>query len=299
MGFDIFLSYSRTDQSVADAFFKAASKSGLTVWYDQLVPGGHDWREAIVRALSQSNALVILFSETSNSSTQLIKELAVADNLGKAVIPVLIENTEPKGAYLYEMASRNWIRLYPDPGRKMDDLVAVIAKQVQLPKTSAGLAPAMQPQLTLASGSSPAARASDEPYWLPVKAYDGLFLALLTLIAVLHASGAKLREGGMQLLGFSLILILLYMFVMAVRNARLNRGILSVKSFASYVIIGCLTLPFAVLPDRIAGAQDANATLVLGFVIIAVCAGVVANVLQVILRPIFQRLRFRKRIATI
>jgi hypothetical protein len=32
MGFDIFLSYSRVDQAVADEFFKAASKRGLTLW---------------------------------------------------------------------------------------------------------------------------------------------------------------------------------------------------------------------------------------------------------------------------
>ena len=68
----------------------------MTLWYDQLLQGGEDWRDGIVKALSQSKVLVILFSDASNSSIQLIKELAVADSVGKTVIPVLIENTEPR-----------------------------------------------------------------------------------------------------------------------------------------------------------------------------------------------------------
>ncbi len=186
MGFDIFLSYSRVDQAVADEFFKAASKRGLTLWYDQLLQGGEDWRDGIVKALSQSKVLVILFSDASNSSIQLIKELAVADSVGKTVIPVLIENTEPKGAYLYELAARNWIRLYPNPIHKMDELVSTIEVHLkELTGTQGG-------QATV-NPAPPARRAESSAVasvaWIPFKTYDALFLLLLAVNALCHASG--------------------------------------------------------------------------------------------------------------
>ncbi len=287
MGFDIFLSYSRADQAVADAFFQAASKRGLSLWYDQLLQGGEDWREGIVHALSSSKALVILFSETSNSSVQLIKELAVADSIGKPVIPVLIEKTEPRGAYLYEMAARNWIRLYPDPLRKMDTLIPAIESQLQIGGAAAS---SPSPRATPVPVAPPAE--PDAPGWLPVKRYDAIFLAILAADAVAHTGGFHAGAG------VNIILILAYMIVLAVRNARLNRGVFSHKSFLSYVAAGLLIIPFALLPDKLAGATDANASVAFGVILLSIVAGIFANILQVILRPIFQRARFRARVAS-
>src|SRR4029450_9752028 len=111
----IVLSYSRRDEVVADAVVNTAAARNLSIWYDKLIPAGRDWRDSIVEAIEKCDALVILFSRESNNSRQLIKELPIADRFGKLVIPVLIEATEPRGAYLYEMASRNWINLHPHP----------------------------------------------------------------------------------------------------------------------------------------------------------------------------------------
>jgi hypothetical protein len=99
------------------------------VWFDEDIDGGDDWRERIVAALSTAKALVILFSEHSNASTQLIKELAVADSIRKLVIPVLVSDCQPSGAYLYELASRNWMRTHPDPETRLDSLIASLIKQ--------------------------------------------------------------------------------------------------------------------------------------------------------------------------
>ena len=39
------------------------------------------------------------------------------------MVPILIENTQPKGAYLYELADRNWIQAWPDPTARIEELV--------------------------------------------------------------------------------------------------------------------------------------------------------------------------------
>ncbi len=122
MDYDIFLSYRRVDQELARALVTALEARGVGVWWDQKIEGGVDWRDAIVENLISSDMLVILFSEECNNSKQLKKELALADDMDKDVIPVLIEDTKPKGHFLYEMAARNWIQIHPNPENKINEL---------------------------------------------------------------------------------------------------------------------------------------------------------------------------------
>ncbi|RYD91569.1 MAG: hypothetical protein EOP61_27330 [Sphingomonadales bacterium] len=62
----------------------------------------------------------------------------MADQLAKPVVPILIENTQPRGAYLYELADRNWIQVFPDPMARMDELVEHLATLAG--KSAGGLA---------------------------------------------------------------------------------------------------------------------------------------------------------------
>ena len=95
-GPDIFLSYRRTDKEFVGRLVAVLEGLGPSVWWDDEIGGGEDWRDAIIENLASSRCLVIVFSEACNSSKQLRKELAVADHLDKEVIPVLIEQTEPR-----------------------------------------------------------------------------------------------------------------------------------------------------------------------------------------------------------
>jgi len=122
MSFDIFLSYRRSDQEIAKLLVEELTSQGVNVWWDQHIEGGEDWRDAIVEGLTDSKVLVILFSEECNASKQLRKELAIADTLDKDIVPVLIEDTKPKGHFLYELAARNWVQVFPNPEKKISEL---------------------------------------------------------------------------------------------------------------------------------------------------------------------------------
>jgi len=135
MAYDIFISYRRTDQSMARALVFALESRGITVWWDQKIEGGEDWRDTIVEGLTHAKALVILFSESCNDSKQLKKELAVADMLDKNVVPVLIEDTKPKGHFLYELAALNWLQIFPDAERKVDGLANRLIDELELEAT--------------------------------------------------------------------------------------------------------------------------------------------------------------------
>jgi hypothetical protein len=138
MKYDIFVSYCRSDRELVAAVVQRLEARGVGVWYDADIEGGADWRETIVEALTHSDMLAIFFSEDCNNSRQLKKELAVADSLGKPVVPILIENTQPRGAYLYELADRNWIQAWPEPMDRIDELVEHLATLAG--KSAGGLA---------------------------------------------------------------------------------------------------------------------------------------------------------------
>lgn len=146
MQYDIFISYRRSDQPVARALVAELEKRGVKVWWDQIIEGGEDWRDAIVQGLQSSTCLVILFSEECNDSKQLKKELAIADTLNKLVIPVLIEDTQPRGHYLYELAALNWIQVFPNPHSRAGDLAERLARELGLEQQPAPV-PAPAPEM--------------------------------------------------------------------------------------------------------------------------------------------------------
>ena len=157
MKYDIFISYRRSDRELVAHIVRKLEDRGASVWYDAEIEGGADWREIIVDALSSSDMLVIFFSEACNQSRQLKKELAVADNMEKPVVPILIEDTKPKGAYLYELADRNWLQAYPDPMSHAKDIVDhLIALAEKSPGGLEGIASSRPPSELMAEKSAPA-----------------------------------------------------------------------------------------------------------------------------------------------
>lgn len=233
MKYDIFISYRRTDRAMADALVEKLRAKGVSVWIDTHIEGGADWRETIVDALSNSDMLVILFTDECNDSRQLKKELAIADDMQKPVVPILLEDTRPRGAYLYELADRNWIQAWPTPETHYDRIVEHLVLLSQ--KTSDGLsgvappleapvetqeepAPAPNPAPPAASSTPPAIGAPTAPASyvgrssatrtklrdvVPFRWVDLLFV-VLALIGSVAIEGAYLfrNSGGLENLPF-------------------------------------------------------------------------------------------------
>ena len=159
MSYDIFISYRRSDQAIARALVADLEKQGLSVWWDQHIEGGDDWRDAIVAGLESATALVILFSEDCNASKQLRKELAIADTLNKPIIPILIEDTQPKGHFLYELASRNWIQAFPNALGKTSEIAAKLASDLRQDGVLGGSSPLAKSAMASPSDAAQQAKA--------------------------------------------------------------------------------------------------------------------------------------------
>src|ERR1700761_7391965 len=131
MAGEIFISYRRADEAWARLLHEQLKAQGVEAWYDAHVGAGEDWRVATARALEDSRIFVLLFSENAAQSSDIAKELAAATLEKKLIIPVRLENIAPKGAFLYELASRNWVNAYDDTEAKLAQLASSLAHLVK------------------------------------------------------------------------------------------------------------------------------------------------------------------------
>jgi Tol biopolymer transport system component len=131
MAGEIFISYRRADQAWARLLHDRLKAEGVEAWYDARVGAGQDWRVATAKALEESKIFVLLFSENAAQSSDIAKELAAATLEKKLIIPVRLQDIAPKGAFLYELASRNWINAYDNTEARLAELAKGLAHMVR------------------------------------------------------------------------------------------------------------------------------------------------------------------------
>ena len=135
MPHQIVISYSRRNSDIAEGLASALRERGVDYWYDRMIKPGADWRDEIANAISNAKIFIILFSAESNDSQELRKELAIADRHKLLIVPVRVEEIEPKGLFEYELARRQWFDLFPDWRKALPGVVDYIAE------AAAGLPP--------------------------------------------------------------------------------------------------------------------------------------------------------------
>jgi hypothetical protein len=85
----VFLSYSRSDASVAGAVAEDVRLMGHTVWYDREVAGGQVWWDAILRQIRECDLFVFILTPKSLESQACRAEYKYASRLPKKILPVL------------------------------------------------------------------------------------------------------------------------------------------------------------------------------------------------------------------
>jgi len=116
MAHDIFISHSAKDKVTADAVCARLEAGGIKCWIaPRDVLPGLDWGEAIVKAITNCRAMVLIFSSSANTSTQIKREVERAVHKGKVIIPFRIENVEPSGALEYFISTPHWLDALTPP----------------------------------------------------------------------------------------------------------------------------------------------------------------------------------------
>ncbi|MFI5014483.1 MAG: toll/interleukin-1 receptor domain-containing protein [Hyphomicrobiales bacterium] len=112
---DIFVCYSSKDEPQARAVLQHLEANGFKCWISSRdVRPGRNYQDSIVRAIETSSAIVFLFSDFSNKTDEVKKELSLASSFAIPVIPFRLTATKPNSALLYELSTRQWIDAFPD-----------------------------------------------------------------------------------------------------------------------------------------------------------------------------------------
>lgn len=110
MSHEVFVSYASSDRVVAYRMVDYLESCGVRCWVaPRDVPGGRNYAEAILNALHEARVFLLLFSEGSNSSEHVQREVERALHLSKPMVPVRIRDVFPSGAMDYYLATLHWI----------------------------------------------------------------------------------------------------------------------------------------------------------------------------------------------
>ncbi len=94
---DIFISYSRADRERVDHIAKGLEAEGYSVWWDRDIRAGEEFDNVIDKAIKQSKAIVVVWSDTSIRSNW-VKEEAEDGVMANTLVPVMIDFvTIPRG----------------------------------------------------------------------------------------------------------------------------------------------------------------------------------------------------------
>lgn len=109
-GPSLFVSHASSQRGVAEHVERALNAKGVRCWIaPRDVEPGASFARAIPDAISESSAVLLLFCSSSVKSPHVERELILADQLGKPIIPLKIEKIIDPGGLRYHLAAAQWI----------------------------------------------------------------------------------------------------------------------------------------------------------------------------------------------
>lgn len=131
MAHDIFISHAHADKAVADLVCATLEQRGVRCWMaPRDIRPGADWGSAIVGAIRESRAMVLVFSDAANASRHIPRELERAIDLEIPIVPFRIDNVLPRGSLEYNLALVHWLDASSPPleahARRLADVVTTM-----------------------------------------------------------------------------------------------------------------------------------------------------------------------------
>ena len=105
MSAEVFISYASKDRKRILDLVDRLESADVSVWIDQMsIEGATMWSEEIVSAIRNCKVLILAISGNSADSKNVVKELALASEGHKNILPVYLESAEIPESMAYQLA---------------------------------------------------------------------------------------------------------------------------------------------------------------------------------------------------
>jgi len=111
--FDVFVSHSTKNKPMADAVVHYLEERKIRCWIaPRDIGGGEVYGASIVNAIENSRLFLLIFSDDSNKSEQVWREIEHASDNKLPIIPFRVENIAPCSAVKYYIKNIHWLDVY-------------------------------------------------------------------------------------------------------------------------------------------------------------------------------------------
>jgi rhodanese-related sulfurtransferase len=132
MGHDVFISYSSLDKPAADAVCHGLEAKGIRCWIaprDQVA--GQPFGQQITAAISESQVMVLVFSDNVNKSHAVHNEVGIAASANVTIVPFRIASVDFNSELNFYLGRMHWLDAFPQPvDHYIDNLVATVRRNI-------------------------------------------------------------------------------------------------------------------------------------------------------------------------
>src|SRR5713101_5445165 len=127
----LFVSHVSEDRVAALEIVGELERRGVPCWIaPRNVQPGHPFDDEIVAALDRCRAMLLIFSEHCNESEYIRREVTVAGENRKLIIPFRIEDVPPRRGLRVRLSDLHWIDGFAARERAIDELAEHLLSQV-------------------------------------------------------------------------------------------------------------------------------------------------------------------------
>jgi hypothetical protein len=124
----VFVSHSHDDAPAADLLVKALEERGVVCWVaPRDVPAGGSYAESIINAIEGASCFVLIYSQSSNVSSHVMREVERALKFEVNIVPVRFDDSTPSKSLDYLLATVHWLAIAPDARERS---IATAAEQI-------------------------------------------------------------------------------------------------------------------------------------------------------------------------
>ena len=131
MEYNVFISHSSKDEEKVRPLCEYLEDKGIKCFVSYRdIPSGVSYPGAITRAMRESEMLLLVLSSDSNASTQVDRELTLANDQKKKMSCFRLEDIAYSDDKAYLMSGVNWLDAFPEPQKHYFILLQDICRQL-------------------------------------------------------------------------------------------------------------------------------------------------------------------------